>query len=238
MWTLHVCDMASFSTRIYELQVSIAPQFRYTPTTDSTEPPSAEDPFVEPLWDKVFNGSPGLQKLNGVYKCHLLFSLIIFLRLNVRGCVLFLFESTITQVRHRAGFQFFLTYSKDTSTAEEYGPARLYTAWCDASPKSRPHLHSHIVSPCAQEIVLKEFDSFISEKKYKLSRSDCTVDNIIEVLDLGRLAGEYQEAVLFTWPPLSTFTASPNCYREYNKKLSVGTTRENIESFDGDDEEI
>ncbi|KAK6971389.1 hypothetical protein R3P38DRAFT_3242489 [Favolaschia claudopus] len=54
--------------------------------------------------------------------------------------LVFLFESTIPKVKHRAGL------FMGSHPSHEFAPQRIFKAWHDRFPKSVPHLHSTIIS--------------------------------------------------------------------------------------------
>ncbi|KAJ6574474.1 hypothetical protein B0H19DRAFT_1254180 [Mycena capillaripes] len=127
-------------------------------------------------------------------QCQLVFSLLIFLGLSIREFLIFLFESTIPVVKHRA-------------------------AWHDRFPKSIPHLHSTIIELCMGEIALEESNHVINHPRLKVRLLDCTLDYIRNILNPGILPGIYLEDAPFIWDYLSVFTTSPNKWRKERARI-------------------
>ncbi|KAJ7709249.1 hypothetical protein B0H14DRAFT_3172483 [Mycena olivaceomarginata] len=164
---------------------------------------------VNPDWATMLAQiNPTLDLQNPQLQCQLLFSLLVFLGTSIREFLLFLFESTVPAVRHRAGI------FMGNHPHNGFGPTHIYRAWHDRFPKSVPHLHSTLVKPCMDEIALQESDKVISDPRLKVRLKDCTLDHIRSVLNPGILPGIYREDAPYTWDFLSVFTTSPNEYRK------------------------
>ncbi|KAJ6495492.1 hypothetical protein C8R45DRAFT_1095125 [Mycena sanguinolenta] len=165
---------------------------------------------TNPDWESLLSQiSPTPDLQNPEIQCQILFSLLLFFGLSVQHFLVFLFESTLAPVKHRAGL--FMRYNP----AHGFAPQRIFKAWHDRFPKSVPHLHSTIIKPCMDEIALQESDAVINDPRLKVRLKDCTVEHIRNVLNPGILHGIYAEDAPYTWGFLTTFTTSPN---EYCKK--------------------
>ncbi|KAJ7809873.1 hypothetical protein B0H13DRAFT_1927660, partial [Mycena leptocephala] len=126
----------------------------------ATTPPSGMG--VDPDWAALLSQvSPPLDLQNPQIQCQLLFSLLLFFGLSIREFLLFLFESTIPAVRHRAGM------FMGNSSQHNFAPEQIFRAWHDRFPKSIPHLHSTIIEPCMEEIALKESNRVINDPRLK-----------------------------------------------------------------------
>ncbi|KAJ7839433.1 hypothetical protein B0H14DRAFT_3697877 [Mycena olivaceomarginata] len=75
--------------------------------------------------------------------------------------LVFLFESTIPTVRHRAGL------FMGNHPNHGFAPQRIFKAWHDRFPKSIPHLHSTIIKPCMDEIALQESEKVMNDPRLK-----------------------------------------------------------------------
>ena len=189
---------------------------------------------INPDWGLLLSADSGLDNgtnLTQEHQCQLVFSLILYLNLSLKDFIFFLFESKIRSVRHRAG----LFMSCRSSLTANFAPAKLYTLWWTHFSHCRQHLADYIIQPHAKEIVLKESDIFIADKRYKVPPKSCTVDQIMDVLDPGKLASQYEAMVPFTWDLLMTFTVSANRYRK-RKARSTDATMESDEESWLDDE--
>ncbi|KAJ7939789.1 hypothetical protein B0H13DRAFT_2497556 [Mycena leptocephala] len=164
---------------------------------------------VNPDWEALLsNLSPSPDLRDPQIQCQLVFSLVLFFGLSVRQFLLFLFESTIPVVRHRAGM--FMSNHPQNG----FAPGHIFKAWHERFPKSIPHLHSTIIKPCMDEIALQESNTVINDPRLKVKLKDCTLDYIRNVLNPGILPGIYLEDAPYTWGFLSVFTTSPNEYRK------------------------
>ncbi|KAJ7895935.1 hypothetical protein B0H14DRAFT_3125075 [Mycena olivaceomarginata] len=164
---------------------------------------------VNPDWATMLAQiNPTLDLQNPQLQCQLLFSLLVFLGTSIQEFLLFLFESTVPAVRHRAGI------FMGNHPHNGFGPTHIYRAWHDRFPKSVPHLHLTLVKPCMDEIALQESDKVISNPRLKVRLKDCTLDHIRSVLNPGILPGIYREDAPYTWDFLSVFTTSLNEYRK------------------------
>ncbi|KAJ7830057.1 hypothetical protein B0H14DRAFT_3465094 [Mycena olivaceomarginata] len=171
--------------------------------------PASEAMDVNPDWAALLSQvSPAPDLQNPQIQCQLLFSLLLFFGLSIQQFLVFLFESTIPTVRHRAGL------FMGNHLHHGFAPQRIFKAWHDRFPKSIPHLHSTIIKPCMDEIALQESDKVINDPRLKVRPKDCTLDFIRNILDPGKLPGIYREDAPYTWDFLSIFTTSPNEYRK------------------------
>ncbi|KAJ7860555.1 hypothetical protein B0H14DRAFT_3445956 [Mycena olivaceomarginata] len=171
--------------------------------------PASEAMDVNPDWAALLSQvSPAPDLQNPQIQCQLLFSLLLFFGLSIQQFLVFLFESTIPTVRHRAGL------FMGNHPHHGFAPQRIFKAWHDRFPKSIPHLHSTIIKPCMDEIALQESDKVINDPRLKVRLKDCTLDFIRNILDPGKLPGIYREDAPYTWDFLSIFTTSPNEYRK------------------------
>ncbi|KAJ7691214.1 hypothetical protein B0H14DRAFT_2652146 [Mycena olivaceomarginata] len=151
---------------------------------------------VNPDWVTLLSPlSVTIDLHNPRIQCHLLFTLLIFFGLSVRG-------------------QAASWHPHGQQPDEWLGPERIFKAWHDRFPKSIPHLHSTIIKPCMEEIALKESDRVINYSRLKVRLVDCTLDYIRNVLNPGVLPGIYLEDAPYTWDYLSVFTTSPNKWRK------------------------
>lgn len=162
---------------------------------------------VNPLWDAFLSNDSSLKDLDQDHQCQLVFSLILHLNLSVRDFIFFIFESQISTVKHRAGL--FMAHK----SPETFAPSKLYSIWHAKFKNSRSYLHEQIIKPCSEEIILQESNLFIEDNRFKVPPKSCTVDQIMDILDPGKLATHYEALVPFTWKLLMVFTASPNRYR-------------------------
>ncbi|KAJ7813607.1 hypothetical protein B0H14DRAFT_3749508 [Mycena olivaceomarginata] len=169
---------------------------------------------VTPDWGALLSQiSPPPNLQSPQIQCQLVFSLLLFLGLSIREFLLFLFESTIPVVKHRAGM------FMGNHTQNGFAPGRIFWAWHNRFPKSIPHLHSTIIKPCMEEIALQESDRIINDPCLKVQLLDCTLDYIWNVLNPGILPGIYLEDAPFTWDYLSVFTTSPNKWRKERARM-------------------
>jgi hypothetical protein len=171
--------------------------------------PAPEAMDVNPDWAALLSQvSPAPDLQNPQIQCQLLFSLLLFFGLSIQQFLVFLFESTIPTVRHRAGL------FMGNHSSHVFAPQRIFKAWHDRFPKSIPHLHSTIIKPCMDEIALQESDKVMNDPRLKVRLKDCTMDYIRNILNPGILPGIYLEDAPYTWDFLSVFTTSPNEYRK------------------------
>ncbi|KAJ7803566.1 hypothetical protein B0H14DRAFT_3777036 [Mycena olivaceomarginata] len=170
--------------------------------------PAPEAMDVNPDWAALLSQvSPAPDLQNPQIQCQLLFSLLLFFGLSIQQFLVFLFESTIPTVRHRAGL------FMGNHSSHGFAPQRIFKAWHDRFPKSIPHLHSTIIKPCMDEIALQESDNH-ERPRLKVRLKDCTMNYIRNILNPGILPGIYLEDAPYTWGFLSVFTTSPNEYRK------------------------
>ncbi|KAJ6470459.1 hypothetical protein C8R45DRAFT_1218299 [Mycena sanguinolenta] len=170
---------------------------------------------TNPDWESLLSQiSPTPDLQNPEIQCQILFSLLIFFGLSIQQFLVFLFESSIAPVKHRAGL--FMRYHP----AHGFAPERIFKAWHDHFPKSVPHLHSKIIKPCMDEIALAESDAVINDPRLKVRLKDCTVEHICNVLNPGILPSIYTEDAPYAWGFLTTFTTSPNEYRKKRERKS------------------
>src|ERR1700761_2656418 len=101
------------------------------------DPEPVQLAYNEAFWDQKL--SPDLQKATIWRKCHLIFSLILFVNIPLVDVFLWLFSSRITRVRQRTGK--FLQAPGVGQSPDDFGPARVYAAWHTEWPQSRPWLH-------------------------------------------------------------------------------------------------
>ncbi|KAK7002116.1 hypothetical protein R3P38DRAFT_3326654 [Favolaschia claudopus] len=92
--------------------------------------------------------------------------------------LVFLFESTIPKVKHRAGL------FMGSHPSHEFAPQRIFKAWHDRFPKS---------------IALLESNKVINDSRLKIRLKDCTMEFIRNILDPGKLPGIYRENAPYTW---------------------------------------
>ncbi|KAJ7178013.1 hypothetical protein C8R46DRAFT_888180 [Mycena filopes] len=164
---------------------------------------------VNPDWGTLLSQvSPPPNLQSPQIQCQLVFSLLLFLGLSIREFLVFIFESSIPVVKHRAGM------FMGNHTSNGFAPGRIFRAWHDRFPKSIPHLHSAIIKPCMEEIALQESDRVINDPRLKVRLIDCTLDYIRSALNPGILPRIYLEDAPFTWDYLSVFTTSPNKWRK------------------------
>ncbi|KAJ7877387.1 hypothetical protein B0H14DRAFT_3783481 [Mycena olivaceomarginata] len=160
--------------------------------------PAPEAMDVNPDWAALLSQvSPAPDLQNPQIQCQLLFSLLLFFGLSIQQFLIFLFESTIPTVRHRAGL------FMGNHSSHGFAPQRIFKAWHDRFPK-----------PCMDEIALQESDKVMNDPRLKVRLKDCTMDYIRNILNPGILPGIYLEDAPYTWGFLSVFTTSPNEYRK------------------------
>ncbi|KAJ6605655.1 hypothetical protein B0H10DRAFT_2229014 [Mycena sp. CBHHK59/15] len=177
-------------------------------------PPPVPSLDVNPDWETLLLQLQASTDLNSTsIRCQLVFSLLVFLGLSVRDFLVFLFESSIPKVKQRVGI--FMGNSSITG----FGPERIFKAWHQRFPKSRPHLHSTIIKPCMEELALHKSDKVINDPRLKVRLSSCTLDYIRNALDPGVLPAIYLEDAPYTWNYLSVFTTSPNKWRKERAQM-------------------
>ncbi|KAK0452268.1 hypothetical protein EV421DRAFT_1967182 [Armillaria borealis] len=164
-------------------------------------------------------------------KCHLMFSLLIFLALSFAHLLEFIFSSKVMVVKQRVS-KFMAYSSMGTTDDTRFPPAMVFRLWHENYPKSRSWLHDMIIPGCVKEIALEESDKLINDGSLRIKLSDLTMEKIRDLLKPENIAGKYKEAALFLWGILHTFAASPNCYRRGKKSEMTG---EEIEFAAGED---
>ncbi|KAK7016638.1 hypothetical protein R3P38DRAFT_3321050 [Favolaschia claudopus] len=161
---------------------------------------------VDPDWATLLSQvTPAPALDNPQIKCQLVFSLLIFFGLSIQEFLVFLFESTLPKVRHRAGL------FMGNHPSHEFAPQRIFKAW----------------HPCMEEIALLESDKVINDTRLKVRLKDCTLEFIRNILDPGRLPGIFQEDAPYSWDFLTVFTTSPN---EYRKKQARKTSKSKVKT--------
>ncbi|KAF9066250.1 hypothetical protein BDP27DRAFT_1365785 [Rhodocollybia butyracea] len=172
--------------------------------------------FSNSLWEDVWQAKfaselgPSPQKIPYWKKLHLLFSLMVFLNLSIANFINFLFTSSASSVRQKAG-KYLEYHPHGVDETHRFAPAKLWSLWHENS-KARPYLHT-IVQGCASEIVLDESDSIISDPSLKVRVKGLTASSIHSLLAPRILYEKYCGLAPFTTGILRTFTASPNRYR-------------------------
>ncbi|KAJ7663559.1 hypothetical protein B0H14DRAFT_3539893 [Mycena olivaceomarginata] len=148
-----------------------------------SSPATLEGFDVNPDWGALLSQiSPAPNIQNPQIQCQLVFSLLLFLGLSIQEFLIFLFQSTLPVVKHRAGM-FMGSHKKNG-----FAPGRIFRAWHDCFPGSIPYLHSTIIKPCMEEIALWESDRVINDPRLKVRLLYCTFDYIRNVLNPGILA--------------------------------------------------
>ncbi|KAK0466076.1 uncharacterized protein EV420DRAFT_1474879 [Desarmillaria tabescens] len=167
-------------------------------------------------------------------KCHLVFSLLIFLMLSLANLLEFIFSSKLVIVKQRVG-KFMAYSSMGTTDDTRFPPAMIFRLWHENYPKSRRWLHDMVILGCAKEIVLEESNKLINDGNLRIKLSDLTMEKIWELLKPESIAAKYKEAAPFLWGILHTFAASPNRYRHQNLPRTTGEETEIVtgEDFQG-----
>ncbi|KAJ7153178.1 hypothetical protein C8R43DRAFT_1187881 [Mycena crocata] len=189
-------------------------------------PPLPASFDVDPDWKTLLAPLEATSNLGNLQtRCHLVFTLLIFLGLSVREFLFFLFESAIPEVKQRVGI------FMGNSSTHGFAPARLFKTWHDRFPRSIPHLHESIIKPCMEEIALQESDRVINDPRLKIRLVDCTLDFFRNILNPGVLPDIYFEDAPFTWDFLTVFTTSPNEYRKRRaRKRKNGKKETSVEA--------
>ncbi|KAJ7598550.1 hypothetical protein C8J56DRAFT_1039439 [Mycena floridula] len=166
---------------------------------------------------------PDMQKAAPLTKFHLLFSLLVFLKVSLAAFFKFIFESEIKVVKDRVSR--FMGYTPTAQTADiVFPPSMLFRHWYNRAhfPGARKHLQA-MIQECAFDIALAESDNIISYKGFKLRIKSLTIGSLRKLLNPKVLARRYQELAPFTWNLLLRFSSSPNPYRHRNSD-PAGTT--------------
>ncbi|KAJ7225308.1 hypothetical protein GGX14DRAFT_638099 [Mycena pura] len=172
------------------------------------DPEPVQLAYNEAFWDQKL--SPDLQKVTIWRKCHLIFSLILFVNIPLVDVFLWLFSSRITRVRQRTGK--FLQAPGVGQSPDDFGPARVYAVWHTEWPQLRPWLH-YMVEQCANEIAEQESDRIIEDKSLSVRIKDLTATTIPSLLKPGVIMDKYRQHAPFTWGVLKAFSTKPNRYR-------------------------
>ncbi|KAF9061594.1 hypothetical protein BDP27DRAFT_1369506 [Rhodocollybia butyracea] len=114
-----------------------------------------------------------------------------------------------SSVKQKAGK--FLEYCSTEETRRS-APARLWSLW-HRNYKAWLHLHS-IMQGCADEIVLEESNSIISDPSLKVQVKGLNAESIRSLLAPRILYEKYCWHAPFTTGVLQILTASPNCYEK------------------------
>jgi hypothetical protein len=160
-------------------------------------------------------------------KFHLIFSLIIYLGVSLAKFLSFAFESTIPDIRNRAGRFLGFTPSALSEDAQ-FPPRALFKLWHDKFPDARQKLHELIVAPCAHEMAVDESNKLIEHPALKIKLKSLTMEGVRDLLKPERIFEIYQESAPFIWSLLLEFTSRPNKYRRQmgNLKSSKATAWE------------
>lgn len=166
---------------------------------------------IDPNWDDILSSSlpPAVKLTDIVTQCHLVFSLILYLKLSLRELIWFIFESNIPIVKQRAG----LFMAHKDSWATPFAPARLFSVWLTRWPRSKPYL-LEMIKPCIHDTILEESNKIIGDPQLKIKTKTLTMHSIRHALDPARLAAHYKSLAPFLWDILLIFTTSPNKSRK------------------------
>lgn len=166
---------------------------------------------IDPNWDEILLPSlPSTVNLTDIQvQCHLVFSLILYLKLSLREFLWFIFESNIPAVKRKAG----LFMANKDSWAIPFAPAHLFSVWLARWPRSKPFL-LEMIKPCVQDVILEESNKIINDPELKIRTKTLTMQSIHHALDPGRLATRYKSLAPFLWDLLLVFTTSPNKSRK------------------------
>ncbi|KAJ7572576.1 hypothetical protein C8J56DRAFT_806986 [Mycena floridula] len=162
-----------------------------------------------------------MQKASSIAKFHLLFSLLMFLKVSLAAFFQFVFESEIKVITDRVSR--FMGYTPSAQTADaQFPPSMLFRHWYNQArfPRARKHLQA-MIQECAFDIAVEESDNIISYKGFKLRIKSLTIASLRKILNPKVLVKHYQELAPFTWNLLLKFSSSPNPYRRRNQTTAA-----------------
>ena len=160
-------------------------------------------------WDNILGRDA--RKLALENRLHLVFSLIIYLQISLAKFFLFIFTSTVVEVRARTSR--FMGYTPTAVTEDtKFPPGMIFRAWLERFPDAQKHLEK-VVGPFMQVIAEKESDKMIRDVELKVKMKTLTLKGIQELLQPQQIIDKYRELAPFTWDLLHTFAATPNKFR-------------------------
>lgn len=151
-------------------------------------------------------------------RLHLVFSLMIYLSVNTRQLMYWLFTTEIPAVTQRVG-HFMGFFSTESTLEAQFGPAMLFGLWRDSKrwPRAQAHIREMTI-PCAHELALEDSDRVISNPFLRVRLKTLTIAHLRNLLHPTKLVELVKELAPFTWGLLHTFCASANRSRKQRKK--------------------
>jgi len=155
-------------------------------------------------------------------KLHMMFSLMIFLRLSLAKVLEFIFTSKICEVRSRTSR--FMGYTLSALTEDfKFPPGMIFRAWLENFPESRKYMQD-MIKPVVQDIVEAESNKIINDPAIKIKMKTLTLKDIRGLLDPKKIMDRYKEKAPFTWMILHTFASLSNKSRKQKKRSKMPTT--------------
>lgn len=148
-------------------------------------------------------------------KCDLVFSLTLYLALPLFDLFYFIFASSKSAVRQKAG-RFMGYFASGTNDTTRFPPATIFDLWHQNFPKARPHLQN-MITPLAQKLVLEESDMLVKNQRLKVKINELTHTTLPNLPQPHEIAKIYRSSAPFTWGMLEMFSASPNRHRKSKK---------------------
>ncbi|KAJ2915315.1 hypothetical protein MD484_g5120, partial [Candolleomyces efflorescens] len=158
-------------------------------------------------------------------KCHLVFSLLAYLKLPLLNHLSFIFQSNIHAVKQKVGI-FMGTKGK------HFGPAVIFEMWhAERYSKARAHLHK-MIHECGQHIVLEESNNILEDKELQVKMSEVNDSTFSNMLGFDKQEERIRSHAPFLWSALTTFSSSPNRYR---RRMGLGEVGPGA---DGDEQQL
>ena len=189
-------------------------------------------------WQEVLEKD--IHKITLEKKLHLIFTLVMFLKISVVQLLKFIFTSKIKEVQGRAAR--FLGHTPTAMSKDmEFQPGMIFCAWHENFLKAKAQLHK-MIQPCAMEMVLEESDKLIGDKELQVTMKDLTLKSIRTLLQPKVILDKYHQLAPFMWNLLETISASLNRHCKYNAKMNKFEDDEEVDDWDDnpncDDEEL
>ena len=125
---------------------------------------------------------PEFHKNNHENKLHLIFSLLVFLKISLAQFLTFTFSSKIENVKSRASC--FMGYTETANDENTHFPSRaIWHLWLKIFPRSKLHIYE-MIRPVACEIALGESDNIVEDWELQVKMIDLTIASIRDLLQL------------------------------------------------------
>jgi hypothetical protein len=170
--------------------------------------------FTNEYWEARIGSD--INAYSNEQKIHLVFSLLIFLRISLTQFLGWTFSKeagAISHVATRVGR--FMGYNNTAQTEDDrFAPGMIFRRWYDRKrfPSAQGPIQE-MIKGCAYDIALQESDNIIREKPLQIKVKDLTLNSIKTLLNPRAIMETYQRLAPFTWAFFHVLAASPNRHR-------------------------